>query len=95
MYEGANVPDGFFDSMTSIKACNIDYLKNDPDIAVHISNHELILKLFQNKQTIPPILTSSSNDILKRIKKKVSDFYSVTALHYLNTGPEDFCTSIF
>ena len=55
MYEGANVPDGFFDSMTSIKACNIDNLKNDPDIAVH----EHILKLFQNKQTIPPILTSS------------------------------------
>ena len=55
VYKGSAVSDGFFDSMSSIKTCNAEQLLNEPQMAEHFSNHDHIMKLCQNKQTIPPI----------------------------------------
>ena len=85
-YQGSSVCDGFYDSMSSIKRCDLDKLLVDPQIAEHLDNHEHILKLCQDKRTIPPIGMAASTQLLKRMKKKVSDIYSITALHYLNAG---------
>ena len=87
-YIGASVPDGFYDSMSSIKSCNLENLKDNPDIAQHLSNHSHILKLCNAKQTIPPIDLDTSTALLHRMKKNVSDIYSITALHYSNAGTE-------
>ena len=88
VYHGAAVCDGFYDSMSTIKSCSIDDLKADPRIHEHLSNHEHILKLCQNKRTIPPISMKDSTNLLKRMKKKVGDIFSITALHYLHAGAE-------
>ena len=74
--------------MSSIKTCNFQHLQSDPQIAEHLSNHEHILKLCQNKRTIPPIDLDSSSDLLRRMKRNVTDIFSITALHYLNAGRE-------
>ena len=79
VYHRKVVPDGFFDSMSSIKTCNFDQLQDDPQIAEHLSNHEHILKLCKNKRTIPTINLATSTDLLGRLKKDVSDIYSITA----------------
>ena len=86
LYEGSSVCDGFYDSMSSIKRCDLDMLRDHPRIAEHLNNHEHILKLCQEKKTIPQIELAASTKLLKRMKKKVSDIFSITALHYLNAG---------
>ena len=88
VYDGADVPDGFYDSMSSIKSCNIDSLKSDPVLAEQLSNYEHISKLCQNKQTIPPISMDQSAAILKKVKQNVRDIFNITALHYLKAGSE-------
>ena len=88
VYQGDRVPDGFYDSMSSIKTCNLEQLSQDPYIAEHLSNHDHILKLCQDKRTIPPINLQTSTALLNRLKKNVSDIYSITALHFLNAGNE-------
>ena len=73
--------------MSSIKTCNAEQFLNDPQMAEHFSNHEHIMKLCQNKRTIPPIDLATSSDLLGRMKKNVTDIFSITAHHYLNAGP--------
>ena len=86
LYQGSAVADGFYDSMSSIKRCNLEELLQNPKIVDHLENHENILKLCQDKRTIPPIDMVASTNLLKRMKKKVADICSITALHYLNAG---------
>ena len=88
VYHGKAVSDGFFDSMSSIKSCNFELLSDDPHIAEHLSNHEHILKLCKDKRTIPSIDLTTSTELLRRMRKDVSDIFSITALHYLNAGNE-------
>ena len=87
-YVGKAVADGFFDSMTGIKSCDMELLGQDPVIAEQLDNYEHILKLCQNKQTIPKVSLEDSSTILRRIKKNVHDIYNISALHYLNAGSE-------
>ena len=46
------------------------------------------MKLSKDKVPVPPISLATAASLLHRIKKKVRDFYSVTANHYLNAGYE-------
>ena len=89
-YIDSAVPDGFFDSMSSLKQCKPEELEADPDISERISDYENILKLCQEQEhpSMPPISMLKSSDLLKRMKKDVRDFYSITALHYSNAGSE-------
>ena len=55
LYTGSQVGDGFFDSMTSLKSCDVQSLTKDPMLVDHFSNYEHIMKICENKQTIPKI----------------------------------------
>ena len=46
------------------------------------------MKLVNDQQKIPPISRDKASDLLKRMKKNVRDFYSITAEHYKNAGEE-------
>ena len=88
VYHGAQVPDGFYDSMSSIKTCRYDRSEVDPQFAEHLANHDHILALCKNKCSIPQIDIATSTSLLKRMKKNVYDIFSVSPLHYLNAGEE-------
>ena len=88
VYIGDSVPDGFYESMTSLKTCDIEGLKSDPVLADHFSNHQHILKLCQDHHKIPAISRDQAESLLSRIKKNVKDYYSITAQHYSNAGQE-------
>ena len=88
VYHGAQVPDGFYDSMSSIKTCRYDRSEVDPQFAEHLANHDHILALCKNKCSIPQIDIATSTSLLKRMKKNVHDIFSVSPLHYLNAGEE-------
>ena len=55
VYRGAAVADGFYDSMTSLKTCDLESLSKDPHLSEHFSNYQHILKLCQDKLNIPVI----------------------------------------
>ena len=86
-YDGELVPDGFYDAMTSLKSYNQSELEKEV-VAEQLSLHEHIIKLCVNKKPIPPITIGVAMDLLSRLKKNVKDFYSITALHYINAGAE-------
>jgi hypothetical protein len=88
VYVGPAVSDGFYDSMTSLKQCDIEELRNDPNLQRQFTNYDHIVKLSQNQPPIPPISLDKSSKVLENLKKNVNDFYSMTALHYLNAGQE-------
>ena len=90
VYAGQAVCDGFYDSMTSLKQCDMEQLRNDPHLSSQFTNYEHIMKISQDQPSIPPISLEKSTKILKNLKKNVNDFYSITALHYLNAGHEGF-----
>ena len=88
LYCGGSVGDGFFDSMSSLKSCEMESLVKDPVLTDHFSNYENILKICQTNRNIPEISFQTAADILKRMKKHVIDIYSISALHYCNAGDE-------
>ena len=74
--------------MSSLKICDLDELSKDQNIAPHFSNFCHILKLCQDKHNIPPVSSAVAASLLIRLKKNVSDLYSITVLHYSNAGQE-------
>ena len=88
LYTGAAVCDGFYESMTALKQCDLGQLRADPNLSMQFTNYANIMKLCKDEPPIPPISMSKSTKILKSLKKNVSDFFSVTALHYLYAGQE-------
>ena len=88
VYTGDRVHDGFYDSMTSLKTCDMNQLREDSNLSDKFSNYDHILKLCSNEESIPPITRKKAADLLLRIKKKVKDYYSITAEHYIHAGEE-------
>ena len=74
--------------MLSLKNCDFDLLRQDPNISDQLINYEHILKICKDQRQIPEIFHDQSTKILNRMRKNVSDFYSITALHYINAGVE-------
>ena len=87
-YWGAKVADGFFDSMSSLKSCDMESLESVPELSVKLSDHEIVMKICQNYQSLPHINLEKSTKILMKIKKNVKDRYSITSQHYINAGQE-------
>ena len=88
LYEGSMVGDGFYESMSSLKSCDIQSLQEDPRLAHHFSNYKHILKICQAKQNIPPISITTARKLLSRMKSHVTDIYGITPLHYIHAGEE-------
>ena len=88
VYEDGAVADGFYDSMTALKTCDLETLNSDPDLQEQLSNYEHILKICQDNKNIPLVSHKKASDVLKRLKSHVTDYYGITALHYTNAGEE-------
>ena len=88
VYEGSAVADGFYDSMTALKTCDMGMLSADPDLAEHFTNYEHILKICEADQNIPEISVKTAEKLLRKMKTHVIDIYSITSLHYLYAGQE-------
>ena len=89
VYCGEKVADGFYESMTSLKQCDIESISTEPELSEKLFDHKVIMELCQNhSEGIPRIDIKKSTEILRRIKKNVKDHYSTTSLHYLYAGKE-------
>ena len=88
VYLGEKVADGFYDAMTALKTVDMEELVCNEDIAEQISTYEHIKKLSEDKKDLPTLSRKQAASLLHRLKKNVNDFFSVTALHYINAGEE-------
>ena len=84
-YLGETVPDGMFESIKSLKTepPSEEYEPEHPDFS---EEYQHILDICNAGKQIPTLSKERSSEILKSIRKNVNDFYSITALHYINAG---------
>ena len=88
VYSETEVPDGMFDSISSLKSRDLHILQASPYYTSWSEDYRNILKLAKNKRDLPAISLNRSNKILVSMKPSVSDFWSVTPLHFRNAGTE-------
>ena len=88
VYSEKMVPDGFYKAMSSVKACDMNTIKQDQFLACTIRDSEHVIELSKAGQKIPPLSLEGAQEILLRLKKNVSDIFGLTTLHYLYGGTE-------
>ena len=83
-YSEHNISDGFFDSISQLKtlssvtATSFDRFSED---------YRHITEICKSGKKIPKISEAGAEALLRRIRPGVSDFFSVTAAHFVNGGP--------
>ena len=82
-YTEQNISDGFFDSISQLKtlqavtASSFDRFSED---------HRHITEICKSGRKIPKLSLSKAEELLRKIRPGVSDFFSITAAHYINGG---------
>ena len=87
-YVGSSVPDGFYDSLSSLKAPDLSDLHSSPHYQETLLDYENVLKLARDGQKMPPISPKTSTEILHSLRENVNDRYSITAAHFIHAGME-------
>ena len=87
-YTGSNVPDGFFDSLSSLKAPDLSSLHATSHFQDTLMDYENVLKIARHGLKIPPISPKHSTEILYKLRSSVNDFFSITTAHFVNAGME-------
>ena len=82
-YSEETVADGFFDSISQLKTL--------PEITSSsferfAEDHRHIVEICKSSDKIPMMTEAKAEKLLRKIRPGVSDFFSVTAAHYLNGG---------
>ena len=85
IFTGVAVADGYHQIISSLK-------KIDPDrpetktFSQFLSDHSHISEICKTGRQIPEISFNQAHDLLLKMKPTVTDYYSITFLHYLNGG---------
>ena len=86
-YLGESVPDGFFDSIRSLKTRDNQTLRKSKIFLEYCEDFQNILKICERGTKIPVISEKESFEILMRMKPIVCDYFSITPNHYIYAGP--------
>ena len=85
-YEGSQVADGMFDSISTLKSQDETKLHAATNFLSWSEDYNYILQLCSNKRDLPNISIEDSTKILLRMKPGVRDFWSITPQHFLHAG---------
>ena len=85
MYHADHVPNGIYESIRELK---MEPENVDPDIPDLTDEYQYILDICRARQAIPVLSIEDAEKTLKTLKKSVNDFFSITALHFVNAGYE-------
>ena len=88
IYSGKAVPDGFFDSLSSLKSPDMSKIYSSPSFISTATDYSNIRKICSSGLKIPPISSRDATEILYDLKPDVNDLFSITARHYVNAGIE-------
>ena len=86
-YLDDKVPDGFYDSISSLKTRDDVLLQNSPHFQALTSDYHHILEVSRHGHKIPQISETDSFDLLMNLKADVNDLFSLTPNHYIYAGP--------
>ena len=86
-YHGSSVPDGFYESVLSLKTIHNNSHPPPKHFDDMVDDYSHIIDLCQTDTIVPPISEVEAMKLLQRMKPNVADFYSITPSHYLNAGP--------
>ena len=87
VFTGENVGKGFFKSIKALKTKDTSLLEC-PTYNHFLDLHHHILDICRAGEKIPLLSFSTANDLLKSVKPSVTDFFSISALHYINGGDD-------
>ena len=87
VYEGDEIPHGFYHSILHLKTKDIERLDHSTHYNDFLGDYDNIIKLCRDSPNMPTISESKALSLLHRLKPDVADFYSVTPKHYLFAGP--------
>ena len=90
IYTGSNVPDGFYDSLSSLKAPDMSGITNSDSFKQYSSDYEHIIQICQAGIKIPNLSLDDASTLLRSLKPDVNDLNSVTPAHFINAGGEGF-----
>ena len=82
------VADGMFDSLKSLKAPDMNEYKNLPSYSEAVSAYNHIIKLASSGARLPTITLAKGEEMLRKLRSTVMDFFSLTSLHFLHLGEE-------
>ena len=97
VYEGQKVPDGMFESISSLKKLDTEALSSSESFVSASQTYKHILEICRAGPKIPKLTVKKAEKILKSMRPSVNDYFSITASHYLNSGEsglEHFCSLI-
>ena len=86
VYTGQAVPDGFYDSLTNLKAPDMTPIYSSDYYKSTLSDYQHIVEICRMAQKVPEISYRKAVDILLSLRSEVNDFYSITANHFINAG---------
>ena len=95
VYEGADVADGMYDSLHSLKAPDMVPISTLPSYMEAVETYNHVIKLAAGGNKLPSLSLAAGEKLLKRLKPSVIDFYSMTSLHFLNLGHEGTVHFVF
>ena len=88
VYTGSKVPDGFYDSLSSLKAPDMTSVHASSSYQSCHADYMHVLEICNAGVNIPPISGKDASLLLHSLRCDVNDIYSVTANHYINAGLE-------
>ena len=88
VYSGKDIPDGFYDSLSALKAPDMSSIFSSESFKAAHTDYTIIRKICSAGLKIPGISEKEATEILYNLKPDVNDLYSVTARHYINAGIE-------
>ena len=83
LFVGDDVADGFYHAMSKLKTN--DHSDN-PEFIEAENIHRQIIELAKIGTPIPPIPLEESSKILMKMKANVSDIYSISPRHFIESG---------
>ena len=87
-FPGSLIPDGFYSSLSSLKAPDMSEIHASPSYKSTLSDYQHILKICGAGINIPEITPVTAMELLHGLKPDVNDLYSITPRHYINAGME-------
>ena len=80
------IPDGIFDSLNSLKSPNMEPYKDIPQYNEAVTTFEHIMKLASAGPKLPSISLCHGEKLLRGLRSSVTDYYSLSSLHFLHLG---------
>ena len=88
VYTNEKVADGMFDSLKCLKAPDMNEYKNLPSYSEAVTAYTHIIKLASSGARLPTITLAKGEEMLRKLRSTVMDFFSLTSLHFLHLGEE-------